>query len=196
MAFCPTLTRADTIAFSFTNPANTFISGAGVDTLGYAFTLSSPVHVTQLGFWDQGNDGLSGSHLVTIWTSTGTQKAQGTVLAGTGETLTNGFRYVSIAPVLLPAGSYTIGALFPAFVTDEAGVSASAIMPASGITYDGSRSGEGNAFPGTDEFQLPNSYFGPNFQFTTTTSVPDTGTTCSLFGLSLTGLAFLRRRLC
>ena len=27
-------------------------------------------------------------------------------------------------------------------------------------------------------------------------TAPDTGTTCSLFGLSLTGLAFLRRKLC
>ena len=40
--------------------------------------------------------------------------------------------------------------------------------------------------------------FGQNFvqvQSDVDLAVPDTGTTCSLFGLSLTGLAFLRRKL-
>ena len=39
--------------------------------------------------------------------------------------------------------------------------------------------------------------FGPNFvQVLSDVDVPDTGTTGSLFGLSLMGLAFLRRKLC
>jgi protein with PEP-CTERM/exosortase system signal len=63
---------------------------------------------------------------------------------------------------------------------------------ASGVTYNGSRSTGGFVFPTGDAAVHPNSYFGPNFQF----SVPDTGTTCSLLGLSLMGLAFLRRKLC
>jgi len=72
-------------------------------------------------------------------------------------------------------------------------VPANGIMTASGVTYNGSRSVVGNAFPSADPFGHPNGYFGPNFQFTI--SVPDTGTTLSLFGLSLMGLAFLRRKI-
>jgi hypothetical protein len=81
-------------------------------TFGYAFTLSSPVLVTQLGLWDEGNNGLISSHAVTIWTSTGTQLVQATIPAGTGGTLTNGFRYVSIAPFSLAAGTYTIAGFY------------------------------------------------------------------------------------
>jgi len=194
IAFCPLQTRANTIALSFTN------SGSGGfpntdETLGWAFTLSSPVLVTNLGLWDSNNDGLSASHVVTIWTSTGTLEAQGTIPSGTGATLTNGFRYVSIAPVVLPAGSYTIGG-FISVGSEEFASGASAITTASGVTYNGSRSEIGFAFPTGDVLGASNSYFGPNFQFTTATTVPDTATTCYLLGLSLMGLAFLRRKLC
>jgi len=195
MAFCPTLMRADTIALSFTGLGAVLAPG----TLGYAFTLSSPVEVTALGVFDGPGvghaigDGLVQSHVVTIWTSTGTQEAQGTVPSGTSATLIDGFRYVSIASVLLPAGSYTIGG--SDFQGDVAFSDASTITPASGVTYDGSRAALSGGFPPGDDFFNPNSYFGPNFQFTTA-SVPDAGTSFSLLGLSLTGLAFLRRKLC
>ena len=42
----------------------------------------------------------------------------------------------------------------------------------------------------------PVSVFGVFNDLRDTATVPDTGTTASLFGLSLTGLAFLRRKLC
>ena len=111
MAFCPTLMRADTIGLSFTG--GTGADGISDLTVGYAFTLSGSVLVTQFGIWDQGNDGLNTSHGVDIWTSTGTLVATTTIPSGTGATLTNGFRYVSIASILLPAGSYTIGGFSP-----------------------------------------------------------------------------------
>ena len=193
IAFCPLQTRANTIALSFTGGTAVGI-GANV-TAGWAFTLSSPVLVTELGLWDFGNDGFDTSHVVTIWTSTGTQEAQGTIPSGAGAILTNGFRYVSIAPVLLPAGSYTIGGFYSPTDSDQIVTSASTITTASGVIYDGSRIGLGFAFPPIDISGVPNSNFGPNFQFTTRTSVPDTGTTLSLFGLSLMGLAFLRRKI-
>jgi len=193
VAFCPLQTRANTIALSFTGGTSDFPNTD--ETLGWAFTLSSPVLVTDLGLWDQNNDGLFVSHVVTIWTSTGTLEAQGTIPSGTGATLTNGFRYVSIAPVLLPAGSYTIGGFYSPTDSDQIVTSASTITTASGVIYDGSRIGLGFAFPPIDISGVPNSNFGPNFQFSTRTSVPDAGTTGSLFGLSLMGLAFLRRKI-
>jgi hypothetical protein len=192
IAFCPLQTRADTIALSFTGGTSAF---PNTDlTLGWAFTLSSPVLLTALGLWDQNNDGLSVSHAVAIFTSTATLEAQVTIPSGTGATLTNGFRYVSFAPVVLPAGSYTIAG-FISVGSEEFAGAASAITTAPGVTYAGSRSEFGFAFPPGDVATTSNSYFGPNFQFTTPTSVRDAGTIGSLFGLSLMGLAFLRRKI-
>ena len=192
IACCPLQTRADTIAFSVSGGGTGTFSGL---TLGYAFTVSSPIHVTNLGFFDEANNGLNESHAVTIWTSTGTQLVQATIPSGTSGTLINGFRYASIAPLTLAAGTYTIAAFTSLFNSDFALFNTS-ITSASGLSYVGSRSSFSPAFPTGDVDNNPNSYFGPNFQFTTPTSAPDTGTTASLFGLSLMGLAFLRRKLC
>jgi len=189
IACCPLKTRANTIALGFTG-GTSFTFGADV-TVGLAFTLSSPVLVTDLGLWDFNNDGLSTSHVVTIWTtSTGTQEAQGTIPSGTGATLTSGFRYVSIVPVLLPAGSYTIGGFYSS--ASDAVAIQGLVLAASGLTYDGTRSGLGFAFPAGDAFGRPLNYFGPNFQFTTAPT-PDSGSTWTLlllgvaatFGLNL-----------
>jgi hypothetical protein len=182
IACCPLQTRAaNTIALGFTG-GTSFTFGADV-TVGLAFTLSSPVLVTDLGLWDFNNDGLSTSHVVTIWTSTGTQEAQSTIPAGTGATLTSGFRYVSIAPVLLPVGSYTIGGFYSS--ASDAVAIQGLVVAASGLTYDGTRSGLGFAFPASDAFGRPLNYFGPNFQFTAAPT-PDSG---SAWALLLLGVA-------
>ena len=192
IAFCPLQTRADTIGL------NSTISGVSFahqnSTKGWAFTISSPVLVTQLGLWDQGNNGLNASHVVTIWTSTGTLIAQTTIPSGTGATLINGFRYVSITSVLLPAGSYTIGGFYGR-LDDRFAIHPSTITTASGVTYNGSRSRSGFAFPSGNFFGNVNSYFGPNFEFTTPVATPDSGSTVSLLGFALLGLAALRRKL-
>src|SRR5437588_168774 len=73
IALCSTQTRADTIALSFTGglaaPATQTV------TAGWAFSLSSPIQLTQLGLWDRFDNGLQEAHAVTVWTSTGTQLA-------------------------------------------------------------------------------------------------------------------------
>jgi VPDSG-CTERM motif len=177
---------------------NSTISGAGSSqhnsTKGWAFTISSPVLVTQLGLWDQGNNGLNASHVVTIWSSTGTLMAQTTIPSGTGATLMDGFRYVSITSVLLPAGSYTIGGFYGR-LSDQFAIHPSTITTGSGVTYNGSRSANAFAFPAGNVFGNVNSYFGPNFQFTTPVATPDSGSTVSLLEFALLGLAALRRKL-
>ena len=192
MAWSPLQTRAETIAFSISG-GPTLTNGRGDLTLGYAFTLSSSITVTNLGLFDFGNDGLNTSHSVTIWTNTGTQLVQATIPAGTGGTLINGFRYVSIAPFTLAAGTYTIGGFY-GFNSDVA-ITGTSITSASGVSYVGSRSGDGFTFPSGDLFGFPNSYFGPNFEFTTAVPTPDSGSTVSLLGCALLGLAALRRKL-
>ena len=193
MAWSPLQTRADTIAFS-TSGGSFGVNSDFDATFGYAFTLSSPVLVTQLGLWDQGNNGLNASHVVTIWTSTGTLMAQTTIPSGTGATLMDGFRYVSITSVLLPAGSYTIGGFYGR-LDDRFAIHPSTITTGSGVTYNGSRSRSGFAFPSGNFFGNVNSYFGPNFQFTTAVATPDSGSTVSLLGCALLGLVALRRKL-
>jgi hypothetical protein len=196
MAWSPVQTRADTIAFS-TSGGSFGVNSDFDATFGYAFTLSSPVLVTNLGLFDSENNGLTASHAVTIWTSTGTQLVQATIPAGTGATLINGFRYVSIAPFFLPAGTYTIAGFYPFLNAIDPVLFGTSTTSASGVSYAGARSELGFAFPTTDTvgFGFPNSYFGPNFEFTTAVPTPDSGSTVSLLGCALLGLVALRRKL-
>jgi hypothetical protein len=81
-------------------------------TLGYTFSTSTSFKIDGLGLYDQGNDGLVDSHDIGLWDSGGNLLASATVDAGTTDSLINGFRFVSIAPVTIAAGTYSIGALF------------------------------------------------------------------------------------
>lgn len=187
MAICPAQTRANTVALDFTG-GNGFVAD-GI-TFGWAFSLSSAVLLTDLGVWDFGSDGLGNSYPVTIWTSAGVQVAQATVPSGTSGTLVDEFRYVSVAPTLLAPGNYTIAAYYTGFA-DFVIENAATITTASGVTYQGSKSEFGNAFPSGDQYSQPNSFFGPNFQFTT--AVPDAGNTFLLMLGSVVALLLLRR---
>ena len=206
IALCPLATRANTIALDFTGGDATLADGDL--TVGWGFTLSSSVLLTDLGLWDGPNlpggsigDGFAQSHVVTIWTSTGIQVAQAAIPAGTGTEINN-FLYVSISPTMLTAGSYVIGAFFAELAdgdTDTFAGSASSVTTASGVMYDGTRSGLGNAFPQGNFFFGSNGAFGPNFQFTAppTNGVPEASATWSLLLLGVTatfGLkSFVRR---
>jgi hypothetical protein len=184
IAFYPLQPRADTIAFSVSGGGHDFFGNDA--TAGYAFTVSSPILVTNLGLFDFGNDGLNASHTVEIWTNGGSLLAGVTIPAGTGTSLINGFRYVSVPPFQLAPGTYTIGGFYAAFDGDNALLNAS-ITSASGLSYVGSRSGFGFTFPSSDAFNNPNSYFGPNFQFSTVTT-PDSGSTWALLLLAVTAV--------
>ena len=93
------LTGCATSGFSISSSLGSFAVNDA--TLGYAFTVSSPIRVTKLGVWDSGSDGLTDPHAIAIWTSTGTQLVQATIPAGTPGTLIDGFRYLPIAPFIL-----------------------------------------------------------------------------------------------
>src|SRR4051812_33559932 len=173
-------TRADTPAVqSFSNDGGR--GTASNVTLGWDFSLTSNVLVTNLGVWDNNNsasfgapgDGLLSDHLVSIWTSTGTFVTSATVSAA-GGTLLNGFRYVSIAPTLLAAGSYVIGAFYAVGNQDPNAALMTTVTTASGVNFGQPRADAGNAFPvGT---LSGNGVFGPNFQFVAApVGVPEAG---------------------
>src|SRR5436190_10249612 len=79
----PSTTRATTIALSITGG---IYSGNEDTTSGWGFSLSSPILLTDVGVWDDQNDGLGSPHVVTVWTSTGTQLVQATVPDGASAT--------------------------------------------------------------------------------------------------------------
>ncbi len=90
-----------------TGAQNTF---AG--TVGGIFltTYSFYPQVNWLGYYDQNGDGLSNSHLVTLWdNSTQSIIASATVPAGTTAPLINGYRWVQLpSTVQLNYGSYYV----------------------------------------------------------------------------------------
>jgi hypothetical protein len=83
--------------------------------VGNEFTVgSSPLLVSMLGVFDVSADGLAVAHEAGIWDlSSTTPIVSATIPSGTGGTLIDNFRYVSVTPVTLNANTtYRMGALF------------------------------------------------------------------------------------
>jgi hypothetical protein len=78
----------------------------GIASVGFVFTPKVNVTITELGYYDHNGDGLAIDHPVTLFNSTGTTRlAETTVRAGTVDTLRGKFRYRSITPITLTAGT-------------------------------------------------------------------------------------------
>jgi hypothetical protein len=163
-----------TPALSFTGGA---LLGPMAGTYGWTFTVSTPVVVDNLGYFDFGGNGLSVAHDVGIWDSSGTLLDSATVPAGTAGSLQDGFRYTAAPALLLPIGIYTIGGFDPE--SADAITLGAIITTAPGITYGASRSigGASLTFPTGDVHANGNSYFGPNFTFV---AVPEPATSALL----------------
>ncbi len=110
------------------------------------------------------------SHAVGLWSSTGNLLTSSTIPAGTVAGLMDGFRYESIASIVLNPGTYVIGAFYDQG-NDELVAFASNFATASPVTFVKNRTTStqisGLVFP-PDTFRVQDpGYFGPNFQFTT-----------------------------
>ena len=83
-------------------------------TLGYRFTTSSTLTITALGFFDDLDDGLLSPHDVGIFAASNQQLlVSASIPAGVSSYLQDGYRWVSLAPFNLAAGTYVIGATLP-----------------------------------------------------------------------------------
>jgi hypothetical protein len=112
----PTLAAAQSFA-AFTQDDTASNSGWSVNTTrGWTFTVSTPLVVEELGFWDSDLNGLAAAHDVGIWIADGTLLTSATVPAGTTAPLEGTFRFVPATSVMLsPGTTYVIGAYWPAF---------------------------------------------------------------------------------
>jgi hypothetical protein len=102
--------------------------------IGWQFSVSSPITVTGLAYWDEDGDGLGEAHNVGIFDSgTGTLLVSATVPSGTVALLMGGFRVVPISYELIP-GTYVIGGQQS---SDADGVCLQALSVTSiaGVTY-------------------------------------------------------------
>ena len=206
--------------------ADTVAIAAGVQTgnqqwtgsIGNDFTVNSPVLITQLGAFDSGANGFSGTIRVVIYNATTqTQVTPVASLTGTTQPITNGDRFAAITPVLLPIGNYTVVAIgFSASDLDGdlscngntvAGteclgnnINAATLNTGGLLTFGGTRNGPDNGtlvYP-TNTFGDPASASGllaGTFEFTAPTAgVPEPGA-AGLLALGIAGLGLIGRAL-
>lgn len=198
-----TSAQADFAAANFTSgPTTVGHSGNSATTLGWTFTANTTVTITMLGYYDDGSNGLNEAHDVGIFGSGGNLLVSSTVPSGTGGTLLAGFRYVSISPFVLSAGSYTIGGTIGAQASDPVAYNVSGLSSVSQITIPSgaSRYTEAGsytsltfptlAFPASNPYNV---YFGPNFQILAVPE-PSTGMLMNLGALSLFYFVRYRRK--
>ena len=102
--------RATTIGYTSSSGSNDFNVGY---TMGVRFDTNQAIIIDSLGVLDVGDNGLDVAHEVGLWNSFGIPLASVTVMAGTGSTLQDGFRFASITPVQLAAGeTYIVAAYY------------------------------------------------------------------------------------
>lgn len=177
---------------------------AGGDyTFGYRFSVSTTT-IGSLGIFDYGKNGLSQSHEVGLWNSSGTLLDSVTVPAGTAGTLVesqntvDGWRFSTLSsPVELAAGDYVLGAFYQESSPDryvDLLNQPSEIVTAPGFSYGQTRNkipSSGLEFPDYAE-SPPYYYLGPNLM-----PVPEPTTVAALVALGVMGgfgLWRLRRR--
>jgi MYXO-CTERM domain-containing protein len=189
---------------NFDNTPGVSVSGPNAD-IGWEFSITSPISVIQLGFWDEGGNGLGEQHPIAIWSSSGSGDLASalvgaTIPAGTGSTLAPGslFRMVDVTHTILPAGDYVIGARLPEEQVDpfkDGSVNnITNLVLGPGINLIEKRFGGGPVIP----FQRPDGtdrgvgIFGPNFAYL---AVPEPSSLALAIGLaSLAGLGVWRRQ--
>jgi hypothetical protein len=144
--------------------------------LGWEFTVNFPISVTQLGVFDEGSNGLAGSHAVGIFRVSDEALLVNTTIT-TLNPLDNTFRYGSVTPtVLIPGGNYRIGAVYNIGVDAYAENCASFTM-AGAINFidECYRPGAVLSMPNQQQGFGIQGYFTANFKFANA-SAPEPGT--------------------
>jgi len=96
-------------------PGGSVPIAAGSDaTVGWSFSVTTPIEVRELGFYDFQEDGLAQPHMVGIWDEGGVLLREVEVVAQEIAPLAGSYRYAGIEPLELAVGrTYVIGATVP-----------------------------------------------------------------------------------
>lgn len=166
--------------------------GNGPYTLGYSFTASTSFRVQGLGVFDAGGDGFLEGHDVGLWDGAGNLLASTSLAQGTSGTLISGFRFASVSPLSLAAGTYRVGAFFSNVPADPLYFpNSGTVTAANGFSYLGGAYGGGTslAFPNFDNGA--GGYIGANVLG----SVPEPAAWgLMIVGFGAVGSAYRRRR--
>ncbi len=150
---------------SFNGPGIPRALGGGTGNLGFRFSSAAPFTVTELGYYDLKGKSLAGAHEVGLFDSEGMILARASV--GPDAPLANdNFRYVTVKPVMLKAGTYTLSA--SAGNGKEAdnmfARNVDGFQIANGYTFIGGVFNGEAGFVMADKLEAANNYFGPNLK--------------------------------
>jgi hypothetical protein len=154
-------------------------------SLGWEFTVNQNITVTELGYYDAGQDGLAEDHAVGIFDASDNLLTSGVVT--NSDSLENGFRYTDVTDVTLYAGStyWMMG------VTEIEDYWFSGIITThSAITFVDSAYTVSSELVPSENTSVSVGIFGGNFKMNV---VPVPGAVW-LFGSALAGLGWLRRK--
>ena len=137
-------------------------------SLGWQFTVNKQIAVTQLGFWDLGQNGLNDAHSVAIWNSAQSILVQASIPGGTTASLAGEFRYVPVTNTILsPGQTYYIASFFLGSANEPRSTDNGTVTTSPDINYQNGRfvASSSLAFPTTDVPAAGALYFGPTFQY-------------------------------
>ena len=195
---------------SAATPALDFVDGgaSGVGrftlTVGWAFTVNSPITVDALGLFDVDGDGLLESHQIGLWAGDGSllgstviTDANSTPAASTSSL--GNWRFTSIAPLVLVAGEYVIGAVYAASTVNATNAIDAFVFGANAttvpeVTFGGNLFRQGIGFP-NNSTNSNDGFFGPNLSVSAIAVAEPASLVLLGTGLAgLTGLAAWRVR--
>jgi hypothetical protein len=108
----PPLTPPDPLP-AFTPEPIVGMANCQVYTCGFEFVPTKNMSVVALGQWDQDGDGLPSASTISLWTASGALLATVSVPSGAGASLNGSYRYVTVPPIALTAGTpYVISSGF------------------------------------------------------------------------------------